>query len=63
MSKDKLGNEYFLLLVHLNWNSLPIIVHTHIAIFGVDLNLEQIHLPISLIVIRSIDEHFIKDFV
>lgn len=40
MSKDKLGNEYFLLLVHLNWNSLPIIMHTHIAVFGVYLNLE-----------------------
>ena len=52
-----------MLLVNLNRNSFAIVPHSHRAFLGIDVDLESIHFTISLVVVRSIDKHFVKNFV
>ena len=63
MTKDQLRDVNFVFLVHLNRNSFSIIPDTHEASFRVDFNLDDVHPLVPLVVVSSIDKHFVKDLV
>ena len=49
--------------MNLDGNTLTIIVDSHIALTSIDVYFEEIHFPISLVVICSINQDLIKDFI
>jgi len=55
MPKYELWHIDFVLFMDFHRYALPIVYHAHEAFFLVDLNLKQIHLPVSLKVVSSID--------
>jgi hypothetical protein len=62
MAEDKFGDVDFVLLVDLNRYALTIIDHRKSPIF-LNTNLNLGHLMISLIIIRRIYQHFIKNLI
>jgi len=63
MTKDQFRNIYFMFLVNNNWNSFTIIKDRDRSFFRINSDLKLRHFLISLVVIGSIYEDFIKNFV
>jgi hypothetical protein len=52
-----------MLRMNFNRDARSIIPNADDVLFHVKINLDQVHLLVSLIVVRSIDKDFIKDLV
>lgn len=63
MSKDQLRDIDIVLRMNLNWNSFPIIVYRNITFFRVDIDFDEIHFVVSLVIVSSIDKNLIENFV
>ena len=63
MTKDQLRNIYFFFLVHGNGNALSIVVDGYEPLLLVDLNLEEVHFVVSLVVVCCVDEDLVEDFI
>mmetsp|Transcript_42332 Transcript_42332/g.128418 ORF Transcript_42332/g.128418 Transcript_42332/m.128418 type:complete len:249 (+) Transcript_42332:3682-4428(+) len=63
VSEDKSGDVAIVLLMHHDWNSLTIIFHRDEVTLRVDLNVELVHVGVTLLVVRSIDKDFVINLV
>jgi len=63
MPKNKLRNINLLLFVNLNGDPLSIVVDSHIALGGVDVDPDNIHPLIPLVVVSSVDKHLVEYFI
>jgi len=46
--------------VYLNWDARAIVPNTDNVVFLIDVNLDKVHLSVSLVIIRCIDKNFIE---
>lgn len=63
VSEDEFGHVDLLLLVDLNRDALAIVVDAHPSLLGVDLDFQQVHALVTLVVVRSVHEDLIEDLV
>lgn len=63
MPENQLRHIDFVLFVHLDRDSLPIVEHRYETLILADFHLQQIHPLISLVIISRIDKDFIKHLV
>ncbi len=63
MTKDEFWDEYFMLFMDNNWDSFPVVHHSDVTFFLVYFHIELVHFLIALVVVCSVDENFVKDFV
>ena len=54
MPEDQLRDVDVMLLMNFNRNALSIVLYTDETLFFVYLDFELVHLPVSLIVVRSV---------
>ena len=63
MTEDELWDVDFLLGVHFNGNTAPVVPDTNFARLAVDSNTDLVHVLIVLLVIGGVDDNFIKNLV
>lgn len=63
MTENKFRDEDFVLFVDDYRDSFSVVMDRYKSFFGIDFHSELVHFFISLVVVSSIDKHFVEYFV
>ena len=63
VTEDELCDVNVVLFVHLYWDALTIVPDGYAVCYVVDFDHDLIHCLVTLVVISSIDQYLIKDFI